>query len=432
MKINSIILSGLILLVSCSRKDGRVTNEKDYSQYTRLAPGLGKLAQLNRNMDFWSARLHKDSSDLMAELQVASMLSKRFSYTGSIDELKTSERLYRKANLINKFGSSSTFRSLAAVCITQHQFRLAKSYLDSALAMGDDKHRTLLMISDVSLELGDHRLAKEALDKLVDQTSFEVLIRRAKFEDKVNGDLPKAISILENAATQNDVKDNADLFNWVYSNLGDFYGHAGLYKKSYNAYLAVLKNDPEYFHCLKGIAWLAFSHDRDTKAAENILNYLKSKQSLPDYDLMLASIASYKGDKQEEGARLAAFQEKALNAKYGAMYNVYLCRLYADWQKKPAVALEIAEQEVKERPTPTSYSLLSWAYYVNGDLDNSMRIAKEHVEGFSHEPDAIYRLGMIYKEAGDKDKAEKYLSIAKNSSFELGPAIQKNIEQAMN
>ncbi len=420
----------LFIVCSCSNKQSQITHAADYTGFlnNKERPGL---VSIDKQLEHWSARLKKDSGDLVARSIMAGLYARRFSYSGDVAELRRATDWYKEVNKINKYSGSSTFRSLATVCISQHQFRLAKSYLDSALAMGDDKLRSLLLMSDVQLELGESGPAIQSLNKVEDQQGFEVLIRRAKIQDKVYGRLDNAINILEQAAAKDEVKSNTFLYNWIYSNLGDMYGHAGRYRQAYSSYLSVLKNDPAYYHCLKGIAWLAFSHDHDAAGAKKILEFLISKQPLPDYDLMMASISREEGNKKTEEEYIAKYQSKLNSGMYGAMYNAYTCKLYLDAEPQPEKALAIAEEEVKQRPTALSYSLLSWALLANGKKQEALQIARCYVEGRTAEPDAIYRLGILYSVLKEKQKAEKYLKQAREGSYELGPSIEKNIDATL-
>ena len=58
---------------------------------------------------------------------------------------------------------------------------------------------------------------------------------------------------------------------WTFSNLGDLNGHAGNIKTSYDYYLKTLAVDPNNSYALKGIAWIAFSHEKNiTKITLNL------------------------------------------------------------------------------------------------------------------------------------------------------------------
>jgi tetratricopeptide (TPR) repeat protein len=203
--------------------------------------------------------------------------------------------LYLIANALFKTNTSSVYRALATNCITQHKFQQAKLYLDTALTLGDDKYITYLMRCDVFTELGNLDLAEQSLKNISDKKNFDHLIRKAKLLDH-KGDMDAAIKTMEQAKEKALQSKKESLILWATSNLGDMYGHANRFKDSYQCYLDVLKMKPDYLYALKGIAWLAFSHDKNTIEAKRIINYLAKLHPVPDYDLMLSKIADFAND----------------------------------------------------------------------------------------------------------------------------------------
>ena len=137
---------------------------------------------------------------------MAGLLTKRFGYSGDITEIHRQTVCIGTVNFVNHTTGSGTFRSLAANCITQHRFLQAQLYIDSALVLGDDKYLTVLMEFDIAMELGNQYRARQALNSLADKTSFEYLIREAKYKDHVEGNLDAAITLLEKAYDK--IKDN--------------------------------------------------------------------------------------------------------------------------------------------------------------------------------------------------------------------------------
>ena len=117
--------------------------------------------------------------------------------------------------------------------------------------------------------------------------------------------------------------------------------------------------------------------------------------------------------------------------RYGDMYNKYLFYIAIDKNKDFDRALQIAQREVKNRPTSQSYDLLAWAYHNMGKKDDALTIAKNHVENKSNEPDALYHLGAIYAKAGNRRKAKQYMRQAESSAFELGPELTEQIRYAL-
>ena len=266
---------------------------------------------------------------------------------------------------------------------------------------------------------------------LPDKNGFDYLIRIAKIEDHWKGNLPKSIEYMETAFAKIKTENNAELYNWTLSNLGDLYSHNNEYQKAYRAYLSVLQKDPSYYHCLKGIAWLAFSHDKNTAAAKKILNYLQKVHPVPDYELMLYKIAKFENNNTDANTHLNKYLTMVSDKRYGDMYNKYTYYLQSEDLNHPKIALKIAETEVKNRPTGESYNLLAWAYYKNGELKKASEISAKYLENKCFEPDALFHLGEIKFAMNDVKAAKKYLSKAQESTYELGPEYETRIKSAL-
>jgi tetratricopeptide (TPR) repeat protein len=418
-----------LLFVACKEKP--VTNPADYAVYLQSSGVNSGLQHVDSEITFWSNRLEKNPGDIISESKIAGLYTKRFGYSGNIKEVKKADSLYKQVNTLNHLTASGTFRSLAANCITQHQFKQAQLYIDSALALGDDKYISVLMEFDIAMELGNQLRAREALNSLGDKKTFEYLIREAKYKDHAEGNLDAAIALMEQAYAS--IKDNPapSLYLWIKSNLGDMYGHNNQFRESYKCYLDVLAKDHNYYHALKGIAWLAFSHDKDVSSAKKILSYLQQQHPVPDYDLMLAEMAAYENDSLATRQHLERFVSATNDPLYGGMYNKYLFTIQSGELDNAKKAFSIAEQEIRNRPTPEAFSWLAWAYCENGDIKKAMTTARLYVENKCFEPDALYYLGMIYKAGGNKIAARKYLTAAKWSSYELGPVKAAHIQQLL-
>ena len=409
-----------------------VTKASDYDKYMHISStdSMRSLQRIKTDMDFWMQRLKKDPEDAVAKASLAGLYSVRFKTVGDISDIHTSDSLYLVANPLFKINSSSLYRSLATNCITQHKFLQAQLYLDTALSMGDDLYFTYLMRCDVAMELGDLYMAEQALKHIADKNSFDYLIREVKLLDH-KGDLDVAVKKME-SATQKAVESKKDvLFLWAKTNLADMYGHANRFRESYQCYLDVLEKSPEYLYALKGIAWLAFSHDKNTAEAKRILNYLTALHPVPDYDLLLAEIAAYENDGSAAKNLQTRFITTVSDSLYGDMYNKYIFYLMIDVDKDFGKALKIAQEEVNNRPTSQSYDLLAWAYYNMGRKEESFKIAKTFVEDRNYEPDALYHLGVIYAHNGDLKKAKHFIREAESSAFELGPQLYAEVLSAL-
>jgi tetratricopeptide (TPR) repeat protein len=425
-----ILVPVLLLLMSCEKEERKITDVKDYERFL-VHPPVKSLQMIDEEIRFWKKRFERNPDDIVSRSKIASLLGKRFARSGNIRELHQSDSLYKLVLAYNRNTSSSTFRSLAQNAITRHKFREAQSYIDSALLLGDDKYLSILIGYDVAMELGNYSRARDLLQAMENENAFEYLIRKSKYKDKVEGKQEEAVETMEKAYARIKPEGNKELWLWAKSNLGDMYTHANRLPEAYQAYLDVLKTDPGYHHALKGIGWLAFSHDKDVVQSRKIFEWLWRQHPVPDYLLQLGELAGYEGKLDEQRSYYLRFLEQVTAKEYGDMYNKYIVYLHCDELKNFDSAIHLAQVEVNNRPTPESYALLAWANFKKGNTKEALSLANSQVENRCHEPEVLYNLGLINLES-DKKKSRRFLLQASESKNELGPVISKEIEVALN
>jgi tetratricopeptide (TPR) repeat protein len=419
-----VVLLSIGALVSCSTKKETVATLKDFEFAIQASDSEG-LQNCNEEISFWRNKELANPSDTYLS-KIGGAYTKRFAITGVIEDIYTSDSLYKQV-LKSDSNRTGAYQALAVNCMTRHEFRQAKDYIQKALLIGDSKAASLFTLFDISMELGDIDGAKYILSQFENKNAFAYLIREAKVDDQ-EGRLDLAIEKMERAFER--IKDDPSLFSWTLSNLGDMYGHAGRVEEAYQAYLAVLKKNPAHDFALKGIAWIALSHDHNTILAKQLVSILAKRKEMPDMHLLLAKIAEQENNVSEKVTQLKLFAQKASDAKYGDMYNKYLALLEAEEFKNPSKTVEIATIEISNRPTPQSYDLLAWGYFQQGQAEKAIEVAQQHVEGKTFEPEAFYHLGVIYKNI-DKEKSNDFLKEALQSSFELGPSIAATIQKSL-
>ncbi|MCW2118450.1 hypothetical protein [Flavobacterium sp. 7A] len=417
---------GLLVLVSCEHTEKQITNPKDYQAFLDIKENKGLNFTLEE-IKFWEAKYQSDTVQKSYLGIIAAKYSTLFQYTGEIKDLYKADELLSKSNKASDYSKVGTLRSLARNYISQHRFKEALVLADKALVIGEGKAESQKLLFDVQMELGNYDIALKNLEAIKDMNDYDYLIRLAKWNDH-KGDLDTAITFMEKARTIAEKEDNKTLKIWSYSNLGDFYGHAGRVQDSYDSYLKTLSIDPNYTYALKGIAWIVFSHERNTQEAKRIIETIERTHSTPDFLLLKSDISSFEGKQDEaKNYKIAYFDLLAKN-NYGAMYNKYNTLIYADEKITATKALEIAKVEVDHRPTPDSYDLLAWSYLNTGDAKKALAIANEKVVGKSHEPHIQYHLAMIYKANNEIDKVIPLKKELSTSIYELGPSFAQKIE----
>ena len=417
----------ILLLVSCDKVPDQVTQKEDYEKFLQEDAAMA-VEKIKRDHDFWEEKLKKEPSQFPYLIQLASAQSKMFGATGEIKYLILAEKNLLEANQKTGYKNSSYLKSLARNYISQHRFQEALSLLNSAEEIGEKINGTHKMLFDVHMELGNYEAAEAYLDKIEDRSDFDFLLRYAKWSDH-KGDLSTAITYMEKATEKAEMANLKGLKQWSYTNLADFYGHNGEIEKSYEYYLKALELDPNDAYAKKGIAWIVYSHERKPNEALRILNSVTKHYQSPDYYLLKAEIAEFLNDNSSKKQNLENYFAAVSDENYGVMYNTNSAILYAEELSEAGEAMNLAQMEVSQRPTPQSYDLLAWTYYNQGDYKKALEIAEEHVADKTYEPEALFHLAKIYKATGKTKEAQLLKEELLESIYEMGPVAEQEIRQ---
>jgi tetratricopeptide (TPR) repeat protein len=423
----------ILILSACNfeKNPEKISQLSDYQQFIKSIQTVSHSNQtIEEEVKFWQNKLKIDSTNFVFMTQLAYAHTARFQRGRAVEDLEKSAQLFKLANARLNNTDANFYYALCQNAITRHQFRQAREYLQKAYEINGEEKIGRYLLFDVSMELGNHSIAKAVLKKIKNEKSFDYLIRFAKYQD-FEGNLDQAIQTMEKALDLIKNSNKKDLLCWALSNLADMYGHAGKIKQSYETYLKVLKIDKNYDYALKGIAWIAFSNDKNTAEAKKIYQYLFDKTNAPDYYLILAEVADYEQDTKRKDFYLQKFMAEVGQAKYGDMYNKYLILLFAEEFKNHSKALELAQKEVQNRPTPETYDLLAWVYFHQKNYQKATEIADKYLKGKTFEPEVLYHLGCIYKAQNQKSEAKKLLQEALEAKFELGILTTQKIKQEL-
>jgi lipopolysaccharide biosynthesis regulator YciM len=425
MKRILIVITGFVIVLSSCNSNKPIAKSSDYNSFLNDGIGKDQVKKINQEIDFWQSRLQADTGSFVNMSEIASYQLRLFKATGNIACLKAGDSLLKRSSAKLNNTSPELLYSLSQTCVTQHQFLQSAQYIASAEKAKGDLYTIRLLEFDTYMELGKFVEAYKSLESLKDKSGFDYIIRRAKWEDH-KGNLDRAIVLMEKAFEK--VKDkNKNLYSWVLSNLSDMYGHAGRVQEAYNGYISVLKKDPANLYCLKGIAWIAYSHDNNTKEAKRILQFILSQTQMPDLKLKLAEIAETEGDLEEKEKQIKEFVAIVAKPVYGDMYNKYLINIYTEETGEYQKAHTIAERELNNRFTPETCDWMAWVYYKKGDKKTALEFAKGYVNKMTFEPDAILHTAHIYAANGKTNEAKQMLEECLESSFEIGPLATKRV-----
>ena len=415
-----------VIVASCTDQQiEKVSSINDYDVFLRTEKNES-LRFAQKEKEFWSTK-YRDTPNQVSYLnKLAGAHTLLFEYNGSIEDLKKSERLLIEANEKMNYTKVGLLHALSKNYSTQHRFKEALELLKKASDIGEKQQTTYKMLFDVYLELGDTTNAEKHLNNIKDPNDFDYLIRLSKWLDH-NGDLFAAIRFMKKATQKAIQINDKNLLLWSYSNLADFYGHAGNIKASYQHYLKALAISPDYTYALKGIAWIVFSHEKNPSEALRIIEAIAQKKNTPDLLLLKADIAAY--ENKSDNSYLEQYLKIVEHKNYGEMYNSYTVNILSERPETIENAINIAQREIKNRTTPQSYDLLAWAYYKKGKYKEALQIVRNHIEDKTFEPMVRYHMAEIYKSNGLEELAMDLKKELLESTFELGPEESQKIQQ---
>lgn len=411
---------------SCTDRTA-IVKTVDYAAYLKEGILVQPIDQVSSEISFWESRLQADTGSYVAKMKLGAGRLQLFKLTGDPAELAKADSLFEQSSVRLNHTDPDLLYTSAQTAITRHQFQRAAGYnLAASQAKGDPFVHQLIGF-DAAMELGQFTDARIRLHHIRNNSSFDYLIRKAKSADQ-QGDLDEAIRTME-AALELVKNKKTSLYTWTLSCLGDMYGHDGRPEDAYKAYLSVLKKDPAYFHALRGIAWIAYSHDHNADAALEIISYLQRQTRLPELWLTKAEIMEWQNDTIGKDACLAQFAAEMNHPDNGDMYNKYKFFYYADDVVSPDRALQLAKEEVNHRQTPDTYDWLAWAYFKRGEIRHAAALSRKYVYEKTSSPEAIYHTAMIFSASGQHSAALELLKQCTSAGFELGPIKDKMIRQ---
>jgi len=420
-----LLILGIVFLISCQNEtEKKITDKADYDKY--LGVTNSSYAKNLEAKEFWSGRLDEDTTGVGELGKLSGAYSGIFETTGDVANLHNVEQIAKRGMQISAHNKDGFARILAHNYISQHRFKEAKQILDSSYAGVSNKHETELMLFDVNMELGNYEEAKKYLEKVKDNKDYHYLIRLAKWSDH-RGDLDSAIKYIEQARDIAESGDVEGLKVWAYTNLGDYYGHAGRIEDAYNMYLKTLEIQSDNAYAKKGIAWILYSKENNTAEANRILDSIMINHKAPDYYLLKSEMAAFNGNTAESEALKNKYISLVENPAYGNMYNAYLIELYAD-SKDPDKAVALATREVANRATPETYHLLAYAQLKAGMEQAALKTIQEHVEGKTSEPMALYHTALVYKANGMTEEIKPIKEELLGAEFEIGPLLTQDVK----
>ncbi len=376
------------------------------------------------DLQFWKNRITLKAVDYTNTSRYAAALISRFHLLGDIKDVKTSDSLLLKLTKDFKDKEAGPYFSLVGHYILQHRFKEADSIFQLAKAIGIKKYESSATAFDVNFELGRISLAKTDLRNIQLENDFGYQFRKSKLMH-YNGELDSSVKAMQKAvetAGQDEILRLAAL-----SNVGDLYIHAGKLDKAYDCYLECVKTNSSDLHSMMGIGWVALVKDKNDSLAEKIFQFVSTKTKSPDALFKLIAVAEQRGDSALQLQYAKAFEQNAGDSIYGNMYNKYLLQLYTGILNNPSKAEAIAVQELQSRSTAQTHAWQAWALLCNNKKEQAYAVYQKNISGKPLEGLELYWMGKLMQALNKGYNAKQFFEEAEKNIYDLGPALQKEL-----
>ena len=375
-------------------------------------------------LNFWSEKFAERPREYIYLHKMAIAHDALFDLTADIEHLKKAESCYEQVLKNNPLDPAPVQRSLARNYISQHRFCDALELANSALKTSG-RRATQLMLCDLYGELGRDAEHRDLLIELGENQDFGLLIRLAKWED-AHGRLPEAIQLLEQARSLAEASGKSSLKQWIYSNLGDFYGHAGKISASETHYRLALKENPADWYSMKGLAWIAYSHEKNTDKALAIIDKIRKHSMDPGIQLLRAEILEYRGDVRRSGLIIEKMAEHLSQPAFGHMYSRFLCDFYINQGNLPK-AISLAHAEVAERSVPVAWDMLASTLVAQNKYRKAQELSQLHIWNKTFEP-GILKNQLRYFDGLWHPFLDQIWAELEEAQYELGPLTWKALQ----
>ncbi|MEO6611494.1 MAG: hypothetical protein ABIT05_05155 [Chitinophagaceae bacterium] len=417
----------LLFLAGSCRQSSKMLVEREFADSLVGQKHVSAAMQTaDSNLAFWERRMETLPDNFVNGPEYASALAARFRLYGNIKDLVKADSLVQCSNAANQEKEPGIFRSLASFALLQHQFPRADSFLKRAILIDGHSVPNTYLAFDVAFETGQYAKAKSLLQSLEKDQSYGYFFRRSKYEH-YDGSLDSSINYMMRAAKK--AGDNRYLLQTALSNAADLNIHKGNLSAAYDLYRQSIRLDGADLHSIMGLGWIALVHDKNDSLAERIFDFVKGYTHAPDVLLKLEQVAEAREDKPGQEKYASAFASIAGDSLYGNMYSKYLIDLYTGVLKEPAKAVELAEQDTYNRPTPQVYAGYAWALFCNGQKDKAYEIFKGYVSQKPLEGLELYYMGKMMQGMNKGYNAQQFFKAAWKNRYDLSPAKVKELEK---
>lgn len=327
---------------------------------------VGGLAPIDRVVAFWQERADAGPSDYLSRTQLGFAMLEEARETADLDRYHDAEQVFANAISLNPRHSPAML-GLAQSMHSQHRFAEALATAEQVVAATDSAVAELL-VADALWELGQHAEAADRYGELLRiERSAPLLSRAAKVAD-LQGDSPLAVALANEALELAEAAPQRPHLEAFYQfQLGHFTNELGLADDARIHLETARQIAPTHAGATELLA--AIEHDAgNLELAASLYVELLERGPAADLHGTYAEIQRSLGN-----VELAELHERlGLDLALETMESQPAERRHTAGfflERDPAIALDLALQDLQERQDVGAWELLAEAQRANGNIE---------------------------------------------------------------
>lgn len=382
------------------------------SQQARAAAAR---AAFEERIGFLEARAASDPLDTFGLNAIAEAYIQRARETGDVAHLSRAESALERSLQVRTTGNYDALALLANVRVTQHDFSGALELANAAVADRPGAAYAHGVLGDAYMGLGRYDDAAQAYAKMheiepgLSSTGRLALLAQVRGAyDEASALWAQALVLTEDGVPEHGAWTYAQIANLRFV-LGDLEGA----REEYEASLAAL---PGYVHALAGLARVSGAAG-DIDAAIDYYERAIAVVPLPEYVIALGDAYAVAGDGKSAEAQyeLVGAIEQLYRAN-AVNLDLQIALFNADHGRDLAATVERARNAYERQPSIAAADVLAWVQYKAGDIEGARESIEQALRTGTREPLTLFHAGLIYRAAGDADKAITYLSMLRDQN----------------
>ena len=279
------------------------------------------------------------------------------------------------------------------------------------------------LLGDVLMEQWRLDEAAGAYQKMVDQKPDLQAYARIAYLRWLKGDVSGASQVMELAVTA--ASPNApEAAAWVNTRMALLKLQNGELDAANESCEEALEYHTNYAPALLVQGRLLLANGRNEEAVET-LRRAEGLNPLPDYEWVLSEALQAAGD-PENAAKIADEMARQGAASDPRTYSLYL----ATSGRSPALALELAQNELNTRADVFTHDAVAWALAANGRTTEAWQEMQAALAEGTKDARLSMHAAVLAAKAGQADAAREWLTQAISLMPMLLPSEQKQLMQA--